>query len=136
MELRIDGISHEIDDPGELQGHFAHIHRLSFAEIWMQPAESWPTICALFNADAAWLMCLRFKGDAGVSARNPNDSGPPNAVIAYCLSNGQRDEYPASWDITTNEALRALTHFFLKKNGALAAMARKSVVKTDQVIRF
>jgi hypothetical protein len=77
-----------------------------------------PTICALVNADAAWLMYLRFDGDAGISTRNPDYSGAPNAVIEYRLTNGQRDEYPAGWDITTAGALRALTPFFEKKEMA------------------
>jgi hypothetical protein len=75
----------------------------------MQRAGTWPAICALINADAAWLMYLRFEGDAGFSTRNPNYSGPINAAIES--SNGQRDEYPASWNITKKEALPALTYF-------------------------
>jgi hypothetical protein len=63
------------------------------------------------NGEAAWLMFLRFEGDAGFSTRNPNYSGPHGGVIEYYLSNGQRDEYPASWNVSTDEALRALEYF-------------------------
>ncbi|HET8966523.1 MAG TPA: hypothetical protein VFN20_09935 [Candidatus Acidoferrum sp.] len=118
MNLQINGVSFEIEDAHELQKILEQIHRRPFAEVWMQPAATWPTICALVNADAAWLMYLRFDGNAGFSTRNPDYSGAPNAVIEYRLTNGQRDEYPAAWDISTVEALRALTHFFEKKEMA------------------
>ena len=70
------------------------------------------------NAGAAWLMYLRFEGDAGFSTRNPDYVGPPKAVIEYFLANGQRDEYPAEWNITTQEGLRALAHFFATRKMA------------------
>jgi hypothetical protein len=60
---------------------------------------------------------LCWEGDAGFSTRNPKYAGPPKAV-EYYLSNGQRDEYPASWNITTTEALRALEYFLAEENMA------------------
>ena len=77
----------------------------------MRPNTDWPAICALINGEAAWLMFMRCEGDAGLSTRNGTYAGPRQAVIEYHLSNGQRDEYPASWNITTGEALRALEYF-------------------------
>lgn len=49
----------------------------------------------------------------GVSygSRNPAYDGPEEAVIYYVLSNGQRDEYPASWALPVETVERALEHF-------------------------
>jgi hypothetical protein len=112
MELKINKVMYEVTDLGELQVRLAQGTRTKFSEIWLQHTEGWPAISALINGDAAWLMFLRFEGDAGFSTRNPNYAGPPKAKIEYYLSNGQRDEYPASWNISTAEALRALEYFF------------------------
>lgn len=115
MELKINKVLYQVSEADELQVHLAHARRNQFAEIWMQHAVNWPAICALINGDAAWLMYTRFDGDAGFSTRNPNYSGPPKAVIEYCLANGQRDKYPASWNITMAEAIRALEYFFVEE---------------------
>lgn len=118
MELLINKVHYEVGELNELQVHLIHVRRRQFAEIWMQHAADSPSISALINGEAAWLMYLRFEGDAGFSTRNPNYAGPPKAKIEYYLSNGQRDEYPASWNITTNEAMRALEYYFLKEDKA------------------
>ena len=55
---------------------------------------------------------MRYKGDAGFSTRNPLYAGTEKAVMEYHLSNGERDEYPASWNVTTGEAFCALEYFF------------------------
>lgn len=108
MDLKINKVLYEVTEPGELRLRLAQVRRSQFSEVWMQQTDSWPSICALINGEAAWLMFLRFEGDAGFTTRNPDYSGPRKAVIEYYLSNGQRDEYPASLNITTSEALRAL----------------------------
>jgi hypothetical protein len=118
MELKINKVLYEVSELNELQVHLIHVRRRQFAEIWMQDTADSPSICALMNGEAAWLMYLRHEGDAGLSTRNPKYSGPPKAMIEYYLSNGQRDEYPASWNITTHEAMRALEYFFLKEDMA------------------
>ena len=118
MELKINKVTYEVGELNELQVRLTQATRNQFLEIWMQHTIGCPVISALVNGDAAWLMFLRTEGDAGFSTRNPNYAGPPKAVIEYYLSNGQRDEYPASWNITTNEAMRALEYFFLKEDKA------------------
>ena len=60
-------------------------------------------------------MYLRENGDAGFSSQNPNYSGPADATIEYRLSNGQQDEYPASWALSVAEIERAL-NFFQKEH--------------------
>jgi len=90
----------------------SQIRRIQFSEVWLQHTAGWPASAALINGEAAWLMYVRHEGDAGFSTRNPLYTGPKKAVIEYYLSNGQRDEYPASWNITTAEAIRGLEFFF------------------------
>jgi len=68
-------------------------------------------MCALINGDQGWLMYLREPGDSGFSSRNPDYAGPADATIDYLLSNGQRDEYPASWALPLEVVERALEHF-------------------------
>ncbi|HKW62613.1 MAG TPA: Imm1 family immunity protein [Candidatus Acidoferrum sp.] len=118
MELTINKALYKVSEPEELQLRLALVRRNPFSEVWLQSNTSWPAICALINGEAAWLMFLRFEGDAGFSTRNPDYSGPPSAVIEYYLSNGQRDEYPASWNITTEKALRALEYFLKEEDMA------------------
>ena len=112
MELTINSSIYEIDDCDELRARIAEAAKSQFLEIWLQGGERWPAICALVNNETAWLMFMRHEGDAGFSTTNPNYAGPKDAAIEYYLSNGQRDEYPASWNITTAEARRALKYFF------------------------
>jgi hypothetical protein len=81
-----------------------------YQEIWAETPDG-QSMCALINSERGWLMYLRAYGDAGFSSRNPNYAGPENAVIDYFLSNGQRDEYPASWALSKADVLRALDFF-------------------------
>jgi len=118
MELLINKVHYEVSELNELQVHLLRVRRTQFAEIWLQDTADSPSICALINGEAAWLMFSRYEGDAGFSTRNPKYAGPPKDKIKYHLANGQRDEYPASWNITTNEAMRALEYFFLKEEMA------------------
>jgi Immunity protein Imm1 len=112
VELKINKVLYEVTDLDELRVRLAQIRRTQFSEVWLQHTDGWPAIAALVNGEAAWLMYVRHEGDAGFSTRNPLYTGPNKAVIEYYLSNGQRDEYAASWNITTTGALRALEYFF------------------------
>jgi hypothetical protein len=118
LRLRINDTSFEVHRLEQLRSRFSEVQRAQFAEVWLEADEDWPSICALINGDAAWLMYIRHEGDAGFSTRNLQDAGPAKAMIEYYLTNGQRDEYPASWNITTTEALRALEHFLEKETMA------------------
>jgi hypothetical protein len=111
MELKINKVLYEVTDSDELRLRLAQVRRTQFSEVWLQHADGWPAIGALINGEAAWLTYVRYEGDAGFSTRNPQYSGPAKSQLEYFLSNGQRDEYPASWNITAKEALRALEHF-------------------------
>src|SRR5712672_3452274 len=70
----------------------------------------------LINGDRGFLIYMRKVADPGFSSRCPNYAGPSNAVIEYVLSNGQRDEHPASFAISKCEIDRAL-EFFVENAG-------------------
>lgn len=112
MELTLNGESYEVASLGGLRYHLPKIHERQFCEVWLYADSGWPAVCMLVNGSSAWIMFLREEGDAGFSTRNPKYDGPKDTLIEYFLSNGQRDEYPAEWDITAPEAIRALEHFF------------------------
>src|SRR5262249_2433607 len=111
MELNINGESYEVASLGGLRYHLPKISERQFCEVWLYADSGWPAICVLVNSNSAWLMFLRHDGDSGFSTRNPNYAGPKDSVIEYFLENGQRDKYPAEWELTTPGALRALEHF-------------------------
>lgn len=52
---------------------------------------------ALINGDQGFVMHMREPGDAGSTSRNPFYGGSPATTLEYRLSNGQIDDYPASW---------------------------------------
>lgn len=79
-------------------------------EVWLEGPGS-ERICALISGGRGWLMFQRGPDDAGLSSRNPAYDGPADAQIAYTLSNGQRDQYPASWAYPAEVVERALDHF-------------------------
>ncbi len=115
MELDINNVLHEVTNVDKLRARLAQLTQTQFSEVWIHHTAGWPAVCALINGEAAWLMYMRYEGDAGFSTRNPQYTGPHKAMIEYYLSHGQCDEYPAAWNITTAEALRALEYFFDEK---------------------
>src|SRR5258708_37555180 len=86
-----------------------------------------PILGALMNTNVGWLTYLRHDdGDTGFSSRNPmyNESDTLGGlafdglygrehvpVITYRLSNGQEDEFPASWALPESDIMRALEYF-------------------------
>ena len=58
-------------------------------------------------------VAVRREGEPGFSSRNPKYTGNPDARLTFTLSNGQEDEYPASWAVPGEDATRALEHYFL-----------------------
>lgn len=77
-------------------------------ELWLN-ASAGPAICMLRNAEHAWLMYLPNEGESGFTS-----IGDPQRKdsVAYCLSNGQIDEYPGSWCIPLETCYAALIFFF------------------------
>jgi hypothetical protein len=80
------------------------------SEIWIH-FDPYPGVFALLNDHFGWLMYMRYEGDPGFSSRNPIYAGSPNTNLTYQLSNGQEDEYPASWAFPIETILHALRLF-------------------------
>jgi hypothetical protein len=112
FELRINDVLFVVDSLDDMRADLARLQETQFAEVWLVPAQEWPTLGALVHGQGAWLTYIRHEGDAGFSTRNPNYEGPQEATLQFYLSNGQCDEYPASWSVTTAEAVRAMEYFF------------------------
>jgi len=111
LRLSINGQDSDVVSPAELQRSLIPFANERFREIWLS-VEAGPALCAQLNGNVGWLMYLRTSdGDAGFSSRNPAFQGSPAATVEYRLSNGQRDEYPASWAFGEEEVLRALDYF-------------------------
>lgn len=69
-----------------------------------------PSLFMLRNREHAWLMYLRHEGDSGYhSTGDPNRKGS----VVFQLSNGQLDEYPASWCIEVEQCYKAVSYFFV-----------------------
>ena len=117
MQLTISHEIYKVSQPQELKQLLSEAP-CPLVEVGLNNKDGWPTICALINADSGWLIYLRSEGDSGFSTRNPEYRGSPTAVIEYLLADGQRDEYPASWDISTAEAMRALEYFLTEEKMA------------------
>jgi hypothetical protein len=84
-----------------------YAEHLSF-ELWLSKGDG-PSICMLRNKEHAFLMYLRFPGDAGFTSVGSSGSAEP---VAYTLSNGQVDEYPISWCVPVAQCFEALAFFF------------------------
>jgi hypothetical protein len=84
--------------------------RSEYREIWENKPDG-RAICALIRRDVGWLMYLRETGDSGFHSRNPAYQGSDDDMLDYVLSNGQLDEYPASWALPLETVERALQHF-------------------------
>jgi hypothetical protein len=112
MELQINKDTYEVGDVEELKTRLDQVRHTRYSEVWLRRPGGWPAACLLVNGDAAWMMCVYHEGDSGFSTRNPEYAGPKGAVIECYLANGERDLYPASWNITTSEAIRAMVLFF------------------------
>jgi hypothetical protein len=94
----------------DLRKFFEVAREHEFAEIWVDH-DPFPSLCALLHRKSAWLMYLRYDGDAGFSSRNPGFRGHGDLPMQFMLSNGQVDEYPASWTYPAETAFEALVEF-------------------------
>ncbi len=111
MRLAVNNQRFEVTSREELREALAWFTQEQFREIWLHAPDDFPAISALANGTSGWLMYLREAGDAGFSSRNPAYDGKLSARLSYRLSNGQIDEYPASWAIPEVELFEALAYF-------------------------
>jgi hypothetical protein len=135
FELSVNGRSSRVASVAEFQRALIPFTFHEFREICINIDEGGSAVVALLNRSTGWLMYLRHHGDAGFSSRNPAfdasaaaQSNPASVsrfngmlvpVIDYRLSNGQLDQYPASWALPEKEVMCAL-EYFVEHQGARA----------------
>jgi len=128
INLKVNAYPSRVASVAELRQELEAFASEQFREIWVSIDSGGPSLAALMNTNIGWLTYLRHdEGDPGFSSRNPMydesdatlgglayDSlfnGEHVPVIAYQLSNGQADEYPASWALPEPDVMRALEYF-------------------------
>jgi hypothetical protein len=90
-------------------------------ELWVSVPDG-PSMSMLRNGPHAWLMYLRFNGDAGFVSRG---DATRTGSADYTLSNGQVDEYPLSWCIDLELCYQAISYFFANEGDQPAWIAWK-----------
>jgi len=68
-------------------------------------------ICMLRNGGRALLMFQGADDETGLLARAHGETAAAGTV-EFTLANGQRDEHPAAWTSSAEQAVAALEHFF------------------------
>lgn len=127
MKLKVNGHASRIATVADLRRNLATFASQQFREVWLSVEAGGPRLGALINTNVGVLTYLRHdEGDTGFSSRNPtydeSDTlgglafdglfeGEHVPVITYRLSNGQEDEFPASWAVPQSDIMRALEYF-------------------------
>ena len=111
IEITINGDQQQVASIEQLEAALVRTEQHSQFELWVL-VQNGPRMAMLRNGMHAWLMYLRFNGDAGfVSQGDPTKTG----ATSYTLSNGQTDEYPLSWSIDLERCYRAIMYFFVNE---------------------
>ncbi len=109
--LSINGKTSAIGNKDDLRDKLQNISKTPFCEVWITLSDG-KSISALINREISWLMYLRYDGDPGFSSRNAEIAEDKNEMVTFYLSNGQRDQYPLSYTVSTASAVSALEYFF------------------------
>ena len=111
IEVTINGDRQRISSIEELDAALVRYEQYPRFELWVSVPNG-PSMSMLRSEMHAWLMYLRFAGDAGfVSQGDPAKTGE----AYYTLSNGQVDEYPLSWCIDLERCYQAIMYFFVNE---------------------
>src|SRR5262249_59813017 len=128
INLKVNAYPSRVASVAELRQELEAFASEQFREIWVSIDSGGPSLAALMNTNVGWLTYLRHdEGDPGYSSRNPmydkSDAalgvlafdglfgGEHVPVVKYRLSNGQEDEFPASWALPVPDIMRALEYF-------------------------
>ena len=115
MKMTVNDQHTEIQSLEQLDLALNQIEALDTFELWVTTPNG-PFMSMLRSGPHAFLMYLRFSGDAGFSSRATT---PMQGKVAFTLANGQVDEYPLSWCLEIEECFQAIAHF-LMHNGTKA----------------
>jgi hypothetical protein len=128
VKVSVNSYLTQVDSAAALRHELEPFALEKFREISLHVELQGLSLIALLNGNIGWLMYLRHSdGDAGYSSRNPSFTSVGDApdtrifegrfdgevvpLIEYQLSNGQVDEYPASWALPEPEIVHALEYF-------------------------
>ncbi len=118
MRLTINGHEATVAATVDLRLYWQAVRGRQFSEVWLAAGEDGPALAMLVNGERAWLMYLRDQeGDPGLSSRNPDYAGAPDALTEFVLDNGQRDEYLIAWTLPLEQALAACEYFVATQGG-------------------
>lgn len=109
--VSFNGVEEAISTVEALQAAIDRFDEQERFELWVSGSEG-PSLCMLRNGEHAFLMYLRFPGDSGFVS---NGTAAAEGAVEYRLSNGQLDEFPASWCIPVEQCYKALVHFFINE---------------------
>jgi hypothetical protein len=108
IEVTLNGDTQRITSIEQLDAALAGSEKYPQFELWVLVPNG-PRMAMLRSGAHAWLMYLRFNGDAGFVSQGT----PAAGVTSYTLSNGQVDEYPLSWCIDLESCYQAIMYFFV-----------------------
>jgi len=104
-------VSYPVVDGDQLNELLSVVLKPHLVEVYLA---SWGRTLAIFkNGDKAFVMFLRFEGDAGFHTIDPNYAGPTDATLELYMKSGQGDEKPLGEWISLGDAKRAAEHFLL-----------------------
>ena len=109
VTLSINAHETSIDAASELRQLLGDFAGERYKEIWLAKGLE-PSLCALLNGNRGWLTYMR-TAENGLRSMDSNFPGDHGSVLQYRLSNGQIDEYPASWALEESVILSALEYF-------------------------
>ena len=109
MKATINKKLFEITSENELSQFLDEINLIKEVDSWLFN-DSQESLCLMKSKEHIFLMYLRYPEDAGFVSMNSEKS---TKVVEFCLSNGQVDEYPLSWCISSESAYKALAYFYV-----------------------
>ena len=122
MRLSVHGQRSVVTDLQDLHARLAAVRARQWTKLDLGLDEDNPGeggvffgLIVLITGDRSFLTFFRYSGDAGFSSRDPAYTGPPTATLDFELSNGQVDQHPLAWTVTTEDALRVVEYAFLHR---------------------
>ena len=108
--LQIDGRYQLVRARDDVRRALKEARKSDRAEVAVRREDE--SLTGLFSAGQAVLFLTGAEGEPGFTSRASRYVGSADARLTFTLSNGQEDEYPASWAVPAEDATRALEHWF------------------------
>lgn len=99
-----------ISDEDSLRDQIALALDFPNAELWLQQPDAGQSLCLISSPDKAVLVWQPSPEADGARSHNP--AGDPAARVTFRLASGEKTEFPATWAIPKEDALRAYIHFY------------------------